>query len=219
MSRATALSMSLRTSVVMLSFTLVFTGLMAAVYDATKAPIAASAKEEKMKLVNEVLPPSDYDNDLLKDFAEIGTPAELGLKEPGRVYRARKGGEAVALVMEAVAPDGYSGDVGILLAIRHDGRVIAIRVTAQKETPGLGDYVDIHKDKKKANPWVAQFNGLGFGEVPFDTWKVKKDGGHFAYRTGATISARAVTNASGRALQFFETHKEKLFQLPAGAQL
>ncbi len=219
MSQTTALSMSVRNSVAMVIFTVVFTGLMASVFQATKNPIAASAEEAKMKLIGEVLPRGDYDNELLKDFTEIGQPAELNLSEPGRAYRARKDGQPVAVLLETVAPDGYSGNVGLILAIRQDGRVIAVRVTAQKETPGLGDYIDIHKDKKKDNPWIAQFNEIGFTQRPQAQWKVKKDGGQFLYRTGATISARAVTNASNRALKYFEANKDKLFATPTGGKL
>jgi electron transport complex protein RnfG len=219
MSRATAVSMSLRNALMMVIFTVVFTGLMASVYQVTKEPIAASARAEKMKLIGEVLPKGDYDNDLLKDFVEIGMPPELELREAGRAYRARKQGQPVAVLLETVAHDGYAGDIGLILAIRQDGRIIAVRVTEQKETPGLGDYIDIRKDKNKSQPWITQFNELGFNQVSQAEWKVKKDGGRFAYHTGATISARAVTNATRRAVQFFEANKDKLFALPTGEKL
>ena len=215
----TALHMSVRTALMMIAFTLGFTGLMASVYSLTKSTIEASAEEEKMKLVGEVLPRADYDNDLLKDFVTIGMPPELGLKDPGHAYRARKAGKPVAVLLEAIAPDGYSGDVGLILSIRADGRIGAVRVTEHKETPGLGDYVDIRKDKNKAKPWITQFENLGFSQVAQAEWKVKKDGGKFIYRTGATISARAVTNAIGRALNYFEAHKDQLFTLPAGSKI
>ena len=166
-----------------------------------------------------MLPRTEYDNELLKDFVEVGTPPELGLKETGKAYRARKDGQPVAAVLEAVAPDGYAGDISLLVALSQDGRVLAVRVTEQKETPGLGDYVDIHKDKKKASPWITQFNGQGFAQVPQAEWKVKKDGGRFAYHTGATISARAVTNAVGRTIQYFEANKDKLFAASTGGKL
>jgi len=219
MSRATALSMSLRNALMMVLFTLAFTGLMASVYQATKVPIAASAREEKLKLIGEVLPKGDYDNDLLKDSVDIGLPPELDLREAGHAYRARKQGQPVAILLEALAHDGYAGDIGLILAIRQDGRVIAVRTTEQKETPGLGDYIDIHKDKKKDSPWITQFNELGFNQVAQAQWKVKKDGGRFAYHTGATISARAVTNATRRAVQFVEANKDKLFATPTGGKL
>ena len=47
-----------------------------------------------------------------------------------------------ALVFEAAAADGYSGHIGLILAVRESGELVAVRVTQHKETPGLGDYVE-----------------------------------------------------------------------------
>ena len=54
--------------------------------------------------------------------------------------------------------------------------------------------------------------------VPRDKWRVKKDGGRFDQMSGATISARAVTNASGRALAWAMENRERLFALPPNAR-
>lgn len=208
-----SLRISFSSAIVLLLFTLVFTGLMAATYQATKPILAASAAAEKLKLINEVLPPTSYDNDLLADGIDLPPLKELGATDTTRLYRARKNGQPVALVLEAAAPDGYAGRVGLVLAVTADGRLTAVRVTGHKETPGLGDYIDPKKDKNKASPWIAQFNGQGYDLALGGRWKVKKDGGEFAYRTGATISARAVANASGKAVVWAAEHREKLFAL------
>ena len=92
-----------------------------------------------------------------------------------------------------------------------------MRVTSHKETPGLGDYIDPKKDKNKASPWITQFNGRDFTISPARKVAVKKDGGPFDQRAGATISARAVTNASGRAMAWAAERRDRLFALPAGA--
>ena len=212
-------NISTRTATVLLIFTLVFTALMAATYFATKPAIEQSARAEKMKLIGEVLPLAAYDNDLLADGVTLPPIPALGLDDPTIAYRARKAGAPVALVVEAAAPDGYSGRIGLLLAVDAGGRLLALRVTQHKETPGLGDYIDPKKDKNKAHPWVDQFRDTDFSKVPPENWKVKKDGGVFDAHTGATISARAVTNASGRALTWIIDHREKLFALPAGGRL
>ena len=214
MSENTALKMSLRTSGMLLVFTLAFTGFMAAVYNATQAEIAASAQEEKLKLISEVLPAERYDNVLLDDFATLPATPELGLSAPSRVYRARKAGQPVALVFEAAAPDGYAGRIGLLVAVNADGKLAGVRVTEHKETPGLGDYIDPKKDKDKTRPWITQFNTLGLSDVPQTQWRVKKDGGQFDYMTGATISARAVSQAVGRAVKFATEQRETLFTAP-----
>ena len=64
------------------------------------------------------------------------------------------------------------------------------------------------------SPWIGQFAGQSQETVKPAEWKVKKDGGVFDAHTGATISARAVTNASGRALSWALARREKLFALP-----
>ena len=67
-------------------------------------------------------------------------------------------------------------------------------------------------------PLLAVSSNLGFDTVPQKKWKVKKDGGRFDQMSGATISARAVTNASGRALAWAVEHRDKLFALPANSR-
>jgi electron transport complex protein RnfG len=212
-------NISARTATVLLLFTLVFTALMAATYFATKPTIEQSARTEKMKLIGEVLPRDAYDNDLLADGVTLPPTSTLGLDDDSTLYRARKGGQPVALVLEAAAPDGYSGRIGLLLAVAMDGRLLAMRVTQHKETPGLGDYIDPRKDKNKSNPWIGQFDRKSFDDVKPEQWKVKKDGGVFDAHVGATISARAVTNASRRALAWTIERQGRLLELPVGGRL
>jgi electron transport complex protein RnfG len=210
-----AVRISARTAFILLVFTLAFTALMAGVYQLTKPVLDATALDAKRRTIAEVLPADAYDNDLLADAITLPALPALGLSEPTQLYRARKAGEAVALVFETAASDGYSGEIRLIVAVRADGRLEAIRVTAHKETPGLGDYIDPKKDKNKTKPWISQFNQLGFSDVPQNKWHVKKDGGTFDQRTGATISARAVTKAAGRSLAWANDHAAALYALPA----
>jgi Na+-translocating ferredoxin:NAD+ oxidoreductase subunit G len=209
---------SSRTAFTLLVFTAAFTLLMAITYNATKPILDANAVAAKLKLIGEVLPAAEYDNDLLADFILLPPTKALGTDEETKVYRARKDGKPAALVLEAVAPDGYSGRIDLVLAVRTDGRLAALRVTGHRETPGLGDYIDPKKDKHKDHPWVKQFDNQPADLVAAGQWKVKKDGGRFDYMSGATISPRAVTNASGRALAWAIHHSEDLLELPAGAK-
>ena len=216
MSESTALGLSARTGSVMVAFTIVFTALMAFTYGATKNQIEASATEEKMKLISEVLPPASYDNLLLDDYVELGPTPELGLAEGGRVYRARRAGQPAALLLETTAPDGYSGRIDLIVAVRADGGVSGVRAVTHRETPGLGDYIDPKKDKDKKAPWITQFTGVDAGRLPM--LKVKKDGGEIAYHTGATISARAVTNAVARAARYAADNQNRLFAAASGSR-
>ena len=213
------LHISARTAMVLMIFVVIFTALMAATYQATIGPIEASAKKEKLALISEVLPPENYDNALLDDWLELAPTQELGLTEPTRIFRARKGSEITALVIEAAASDGYSGRIGLLLAVKVSGELLAVRVTDHRETPGLGDYIVPKKDKNKAQPWITQFNGLKLTTVTPAQWRVKKDGGRFEQRAGATISARAVTNASSRALAWLNSNQARLLAAKTGTRV
>ena len=216
MSETTALRLSARTGTIMVAFTVVFTALMAFTYGATKVQIDAAAADEKMKLISEVLPASSFDNVLLDDFVALGPTPALGLDEGGRIYRARKAGAPAGLLLETVAPDGYSGRIDLIVAVRADGSVSGVRAVSHRETPGLGDYIDPKKDKNKASPWIAQFADIKAADLP--GCKVKKDGGQIAYHTGATISARAVTNAVARAARFAADNQDRLFAAQNGAK-
>lgn len=210
---------ALRTAMIMLVFTMAFTSLMAWTYKNTEPAIAQSQQQEKMRLIDEVLPRGSYDNALLDDYILLAPNTQLGLQRGGTLWRARKQGEPAAIVVEASAPDGYSGHIRLAVAVTADGRVSGVRVIAHAETPGLGDYIEPQKDRHRDGPWIEQFAGKGFEEVALARWRVTRDGGDFSYRVGATISARAVTEATGRALAWVMENREQLYDAPAGTQL
>lgn len=207
----TAPAMALRTAAILFVFVIIFTAFLSAAYNWTRPAIEASALEEKTKLLNEVLPAADYDNQLLEDTLALPATPELGLKEPSTVYRARKAGQPAALVFEAAAPDGYAGRIRLLIALRADGTLAGVRVTQHKETPGLGDYIDPRKDKNKAAPWIGQFVGLSVSGTPEKAWRVRKDGGQIDYHAGATVSPRAITKAVRKAVLWADLRREQLF--------
>ena len=207
----TAAKMAVRTAIILVLFVVVFTGLLSSVYFWTLPTIKAAASEEKMKLIDEVLPRSHYDNALLEDTVEIAPTQELGLDEKSTAYRARKDGKPFALVLEAVAPDGYAGKIRLLIAVGANGALLGVRVTQHKETPGLGDYIEPKKDKNKTRPWITQFNGLNPEALDAREWKVKKDGGRFDSVAGATVTPRAVIKAVGKASAYVAENRERLF--------
>jgi len=207
----TAPGMAVRTAAILFIFVIIFTGLLSGAYLWTKPAIEASAAEEKMKLVDEVLPRGEYDNELLNDTVALPPTPELGLAEPSTLYRARKSGQPVALVFESIAPDGYAGKIRLIIAVRATGEVAGVRVTQHKETPGLGDYIEVKKDKNKARPWITQFSGMSLAQVTDKDWKVRKDGGKIDYYAGATVTPRAVTKATLKAAHWAEANHDRLF--------
>lgn len=212
----TAPAMAMRTAAILFLFVVAFTGLLSAVYKSTRPVIEATARAERLRLLNEVLPPADYDNDPVAEALVLPPTAELGLKEPSTLYRASRAGQPVAAIFDAVAPDGYAGRIRLLVAIRFDGSVAGVRVTQHKETPGLGDYIEPKKDRNKARPWITQFNGLALATTGDKDWRVTKDGGRIAYYAGATISPRAIARAVHKAARWFDANREQLFASDGG---
>lgn len=211
-----ATTLAARTAVILFLFVIVFTAVLAAIYALTRPGIEASAAEEKQRSIGEVLPQALYDNNLLQDETQIPPTPELGQDDKSLIYRARLQGQPAALVMEAVAPDGYAGKIRMLVAVKANGELAGVRVTEYKETPGLGDYIDPKKDNKhKDHPWIEQFTGLSFARVEEKDWKVKKDGGHFDSVAGATVTPRAVVKAVKKALAYANAHRDELFAAPA----
>jgi Na+-translocating ferredoxin:NAD+ oxidoreductase subunit G len=207
----TAPAMALRTAAILFVFVIIFTALLSGAYLWTRPAIEASALEEKMKLLNEVLPASNYDNALLSDSIVLPPTPELGLKESSTLYRARQAGQTVALIFEAQANDGYAGKIKLLIALRADGSIAGVRVTQHKETPGLGDYIEPRKDKNKERPWISQFTGLSLTNTLEKAWRVKKDGGQIDYYAGATVSPRAIAKAVHKAAQWANREAPRLF--------
>lgn len=202
------------TAGIMIAFTVVGTVLLASTYFSTRAPIAESERQAKLKLLEQVLPAALHDNDLLADGVPIAAGGELGNRGETQAYRARLAGQPAAVILEATAPDGYSGDIKLLIAVRTDGELAGVRVLAHKETPGLGDYIDMaHSDWIKKN-----FDGQSLAKTAEAQWKVKKDGGSFDYMAGATITPRAVVKAVHQALQYFAMHREEIFAAPAAKE-
>ena len=207
----TAAKMAVRTAVILFLFVVIFTGLLSGAYLWTLPTIEAAAAEEKMKLINEVLPKSSYDNDLLRDTLKLDPTPALGQDGASTAYLARKGGQPNALVLEAIAPDGYAGKSRLLIALDTEGALLGVRVTQHKETPGLGDYIEPKKDKNKVRPWITQFDGLKPTASEEREWKVKKDGGRFDSVAGATVTPRAVIKAVRKAALYVAENRESLF--------
>jgi electron transport complex protein RnfG len=197
---------ALKTAIAMLAFAFVGTLMLAYVFIATRPPIEASEKEARLALFKQILPAKNYDNDLLSSQVVIQPNALLGNRLPSIANVASFQQQPAGVILEAVAHDGYSGDIKLLIAIRADGSISGVRVLAHKETPGLGDYIDIAHGN-----WIKLFNDESLQKTPANSWQVKKDGGQYDYMVGATITPRAVVKAVLKALQYFEMNKQTLF--------
>ena len=186
-------------------FAVVGTGLVALTQDRTADKIAENERQALLDNLHQVVPPELYNNDIYADAIEVTDPL-LGSKLPVKVYRARQDGKPVAAAIASIGPEGYGGDIKLLIGIRYDGTLTGVRVLSHKETPGLGDNIEAER-----SDWILKFTGHALGNPEPDKWKVKKDGGDFDQFTGATITPRAVVKAVYNTLNYYKNHREALF--------
>ena len=191
-------------------FAIIGTAMVAFIHDATAERIAANHRAFLLKSLHILVPPEQHDNDLFTDFITVTNKDLLGTDKPVRVYRARQDNQPIAAIINAVAPDGYSGSIELLVAIRYDGNLAGVRIVKHKETPGLGDAIEASK-----SDWILGFNNRSLTDPEKKGWAVKRDGGIFDQFTGATISPRAIVNAVYQSLLYFDTHKDELFDKPS----
>lgn len=175
-------------------------------YDATRAHIVAAEARDMQQTLAQVLPVGFADNDLLQDVIELDGPA-AGKKR--KIHLAKKDG-VVAGAVFGVADRGYAGEISLLMAVDREGTVLGVRVLKHKETPGLGDKIEIAR-----NPWIKSFDGKSLGNPPAEKWAVKKDGGIYDSFAGATITPRGVVNGVKRGLEYFAAHRAEI--LASGA--
>jgi len=185
---------------------LIGTGLLAGVNELTHDRIIEQEKLRVLRELNEIVPTASYDNDLLEDRTEIEDAAFFRHPEPVPVYRARMHGQPVAALMIVTAPDGYNGDIRLVVGIDAGGTVLGVRVIAHRETPGLGDPIETGK-----SDWILGFTGKSLHNPENAGWAVRRDGGEFDQFTGATITPRAVVRAVHNALLYFAANRQALF--------
>ncbi len=198
----------LKNSAVLGLFAVVTVGAVTLIQQATATRIEASARAAQVRALGEILPPGSYDNQLLDNSIAV-QDALLGNRSPQPAYIALKGGQAVAVILQATAPDGYSGAIHLLVGIQADGRLAGVRVLQHRETPGLGDKIELAK-----SPWITTFVGKSLSDPNEAGWAVKKDRGEFDQFAGATITPRAVVKAVHNALRYFDGHKAELLASP-----
>ena len=186
------------------------TALLTGVNALTHERIIEQEKRRMLQQLNEIVPASSFNNDLLEDMIEVRNEAHFRHSAPVLVYRARMDDRPVAVLMLVTAPDGYNGDIRLLAGIDNQGAVIGVRVVAHRETPGLGDPIEIEK-----SDWILGFEAKSLRNPEERGWAVKKDGGEFDQFTGATISPRAVVRTVHNTLLYFQANRHVLFETPS----
>ena len=154
----------------------------------------------------------EFDNEPTKESCKVDDVTFMAI---------RKEGKLVGIVAEAESKEGYAGKIRELVGFLPDGTITAVLVTEENETPGLGKNVCERKNKKTVtnfwkpedkglppNPILDQFTGRKAGDGT--NWQLKKDGGDFDGKTGATVTSRAVTGMTGKAAETFAKHRAEI---------
>ena len=190
-------------------FALVTTSIIALTFDFTKQRIEQSKERQLLSTLNQVVPPALHDNQMHTDCVLIPANEMLGNK-PQRIFRSRLADKNTALIIETTAPNGYSGEIDLVVAIDLQNTVLGARVISHQETPGLGDKIEL-----RVSDWILSFSNVVYDEKRDSRWRVKKDDGQFDQFTGATITPRAVVSAIKNAAIFGQSNLPSLFSLPS----
>lgn len=199
-------------AIILALFAIVCTALVGTVHFLTKDEIELQKQKQLLDRLSQVIDPKTYNNQIINDCILINNTTSNQNSDNTSVhsaYIASFNKVPVAIAMSTTAPDGYNGNIKLLVGIKSNGIVSGVRVLEHNETPGLGDKIEI-----KRHPWVTSFVDKQINGTPDNRWNVTKDGGMFDQFTGATITPRAVVKAVHRTLVYFNKNKETLFNQP-----
>ena len=152
--------------------------ILGSVYKITEGPIAAAAAKAQEEAIREVAPA--FDNNPIAESDTIETNAA-----PIIVYPARMQGKWVGAAVKATTPNGFNGNITVIVGFEADGTIRQYRVLSHSETPGLG---------AKMEEWFRGENDrqsiIGKHPDKID-FSVSKDGGDIDAITASTITSRA----------------------------
>ncbi|HEX9875454.1 MAG TPA: electron transport complex subunit RsxG [Gammaproteobacteria bacterium] len=182
-------------------------GLLISVsHELSRERIEENRRARLRDTLHQVIDPASHDNDLEASRRLVVAPDLLGTSGRVEVFVASLRGRPVAALFATVAPRGYSGPIQLLVGVAADGSLTGVRVLSHRETPGLGDAIEIGK-----SAWIEGFRGASLADPAPADWAISKHGGEFDSITGATVTPTAVIEAVRDTLIYFRDHKDELF--------
>lgn len=175
------------------SFTLIVCLLVAGCWWLTHEHIIQREKEDTQSMLSQVFPATGYDNALADTLQTVSIDGQLI-----PFFRASLKGKPSGVIL-TTETQGYGGPITLLTGIDANGTITGVRVISHKETPGLGDAIELSR-----SPWIHSFDGKSLKNLTEQQWHVKKDGGQFDAFTGATITPRAVVKGVHQTLLEFQ---------------
>lgn len=188
----------------------VCTALVALTWQLTAERIEDNKKAWLERSLQPALAGVFFDSPVTESMLIIPQPHELPGNEDAIVYRVYANDEPVAALFVVSARDGYAGPIRLLVGVAMDGSITGVRVLEHRETPGLGDRIEITK-----SDWVLQFDGHSLRDPLPGRWKIKGDGGAFDQLTGASITPRAIIKAIRTTLVYFDANRDAIFAAPS----
>lgn len=176
--------------------TLVVVTLVAALslgfaYSWTKEPIKQAKLEKQKKSIAVVV--AGYANDPVAEGYKV---LSVNKKDSLEFFPAKKNGELIGTAIKTFSPNGYSGNIWLMVGLDKNGIINNISVIEHAETPGLGS-------KMTLPFFLNQFINKDPGR---HVLRVKKDNGEIDAISGATITSRAFAEAVQLAYDTYRLH-------------
>lgn len=191
----------IKDALILFLITIISGGLLGAVYDLTKEPIAIQQEESKLNAYREVMKEADRfeeeDSKLMKkcekqlkgDYGTNGIIVSHALK-------AFQEKQQLGYVIQVIDKDGFGGDIEIIVGINNDKIITGVEILSIDETVGLG-----------MNAKKEEFRNQYLGKK-VDAFKVVKNGSQkddeIDALSGATITSKAMTYGINGALDFYD---------------
>ncbi|MGF1763950.1 electron transport complex subunit RsxG [Aliivibrio kagoshimensis] len=202
-----------KSSLVLTLFAIASTSLVVATYALTADRIQQQEQIHLLKVLNQVIPADNHDNELYLSCSVIAASPALGTTVATPAYIATKQDKPSGVAIETIAPDGYNGAIKIIVGLSYNAEVTGVRVLSHNETPGLGDKIDL-----RISDWILSFTGQSLTPNTENQWAVKKDGGQFDQFTGATITPRAIIKATKKVVLYYQKNRDAIYALPKNCQ-
>ncbi len=186
-----------KNALVLAGFALVCLSAVILVNLLTKDKIALEQQKAEYKNLTEIFDDVDIrSNQTVVSCYQVSNHKWLGTAAKQKVYIIYSDNQHVGTFINTVAPDGYNGSIQLNIGLDSKNNIQGVRVASHKETPGLGDKIELAKSN-----WLLSFNSLS--ATSETNWNVTKQGGDFDAFAGATITPQAVIKAVHRTLQNF----------------
>lgn len=171
----------IKDALILMAFSLVLGGVLGAVYQITKGPIAEAMLRKEMEAYKVV-----FENaDTFKPVEVDAAVADMEYDVINKAFEAVDAdGNSLGYVVQLTTKDGYSGGIVMVVGVQLDGTVNGFSVTAHTETSGLGT-------KAFEPAYADQFKGIAAADVS-----------GVAAITGATKTSDAVKNGINAAVAY-----------------